>query len=109
MAEPQPIRPQVRMFTVDLTELRPGTLSFGDLIDVADATGLDPTAFEAIVSSGKGVDRLRLLCAFAWLAARRDEPALTYQDVLAGQVQVTGQRDRSRPARTRVARASSRR
>lgn len=102
MAEPRPIRPAVRMFTVDLGELRPGTLSFGDLIDVAEATGLDPTAFEAIIAEGKGVDRLRLLCAFAWLSARRDEPSLTYQDVLAGQVQVTGRRDRTRPARTRA-------
>lgn len=102
MAAPRPIRPQVRMFTVDLGELRPGTLAFGDLIDVADATGLDPTQFERIIHSGKGVDRLRLLCAFAWLAARRDEPSLTYQDVLRGQVQVTGRSDRRRPARTRA-------
>jgi hypothetical protein len=44
------------------------------------------------------------LCGFAWIVGRRDEPALTYADVLAGQVQVTGLQDRPRPARKRAVR-----
>jgi len=90
----------LRTYTVDLGVITPGSLSFGDLIDVSEASGVDPEDMQRLISSrakGQGAAKLRLLCAFAWIVARRDEPGLTYQDVLAGQVKVTGQQDRPRP------------
>ena len=56
-------------------------------------------------AKGQGAAKLRLLCAFAWIVGRRAEPALTYADVLAGQVKVAGVSDRPSPAKRRAARA----
>jgi hypothetical protein len=95
----------LRQFEIDLAKITPGSLSYGDLIDIADATGIEPDEMQELVAGkGRGADRLRLLCGFAWIVGRRDEPALTYADVLAGQVQVTGLQDRPRPARKRAVR-----
>jgi hypothetical protein len=94
----------MRVYTVHLDELTPGSLSFGDLIDVSEATGQEPEALEAIIR-GTAKDpppgtRLKILCAFAWVLARHDEPTLTYADVLAGQVNVAGTADPTPPVET---------
>lgn len=93
----------MRIFTVDMAGVSPGSLSFGDLIDVAEATGIEPDEMgDLVAGDGTSTKRLKLLVGFAWILARHDEPELTYADVLAGQVKVTGSQDRPRPARKRA-------
>jgi hypothetical protein len=68
-----------------------GSLSFGDLIDLSDATGIEPEEMQPLLAgSGKGSKRLKLLVGVAWIVNRRSDPALTFSDVLAGQVEVVG-------------------
>jgi hypothetical protein len=99
-AEPAPMR----IFEVDVSRITTASLSFGDLIDIADATDLEPEDFEATLNGRKrGRDRLRLIVGFAWVIARRDEPTLTYEDVRAGQVTVIGKADPKGPRPTLVA------
>jgi hypothetical protein len=76
---------------VDVAQVTAGSLSFGDLIDLSDATGVEPEEMQSLLSGiGKGSKRLKLLVGVAWIVNRRSDPALTFADVLAGQVEVIG-------------------
>jgi hypothetical protein len=98
----------LRTFTLDVGQISAGSLSFGDLIDLAEATGIEPEDMTALIgATGRGSKRLRLLVGFAWIVARRDEPSLTYQDVLAGQVTVVGSPDPKATKRPRAPRDES--
>ena len=106
-AEPTPLHPgDVRRFVVDVAQVTAGSLSFGDLIDLADATDIEPEDMQAVLMA-KGRRRLKLLVGFAWIIYRRAEPDLTFADVMAGQVEVLGKVDPKRRAPKRAARAGS--
>lgn len=79
---------EVRVFKVAQADYAPELLRLRDLIDIAEATGLDPTEFGATLAgnSGSPADRIKALAGFAWIINRRDEPNLTYDDVLDGRV-----------------------
>jgi len=78
-------------YRVDVAQVTAGSLSFGDLIDLSDATGVEPEEMQSLLSGiGKGSKRLKLLVGVAWIVNRRSDPALTFADVLAGQVEVIG-------------------
>jgi hypothetical protein len=84
----------MRVYRIDVSQVSAGSLSFGDLIDLSEATGVEPEEMQSIIGgAGKGAKRMRLLCGLAWVVARRDEPALTYADILAGQVEIIGKLD----------------
>lgn len=84
---------EVRVFTVTSEDYAPELLRLRDLIDIAEATDIDPTDFGAVLlgKSGKPADRIKALAGFAWIITRRDEPDLTYEQVLDGRV-VTGEK-----------------
>jgi hypothetical protein len=90
----------MRRYRVEAAEMGPGSLSFGDLIDLCEASGIDPEEMGSLMAAtGRGARKLRLLCAVAWVVNRRTEPALAYADVLAGQVEIIGAPDADREAR----------
>lgn len=78
----------IRVFEVTSADYAPELLRLRDLIDIAEATGIDPTDFGAVLAgrSGKPADRIKALAGFAWIITRRDEPDLTYDEVLDGRV-----------------------
>jgi len=78
----------VRVFEVSGEDYAPELLRLRDLIDIAEATGIDPTDFSSVLAgrSGKAADRIKALAGFAWIITRRDEPDLTYEQVLDGRV-----------------------
>jgi len=79
---------EVRVFRVASADYAPELLRLRDLIDIAEATGIDPTDLGATLNghSGKPADRIKALAGFAWIITRRDEPDLTYEQVLDGRV-----------------------
>ena len=79
---------EVRVFHVALqADYAPALLRLRDLIDIAEATGLDPTEFGAVLNglTGEPADRIKALAGFAWIINRRDA-GLIYDDVLDGRV-----------------------
>jgi hypothetical protein len=78
----------VRVFEVASEDYAPELLRLRDLIDIAEATGIDPTDLGSVLrgNSGKPADRVKALAGFAWVITRRDEPDLTYDEVLDGRV-----------------------
>ena len=79
---------EVRVFKIAQGDYAPELLRLRDLIDIAEATGLDPMNIGAVLNgrSGKPADRIKALAGFAWIITRRDEPGLTYDQVLDGRV-----------------------
>ena len=79
----------VRVFKIASADYAPELLRLRDLIDIAEATGLDPTEFNDILNGrmGKPADRIKALAGFAWIITRRDEPGLTYENVLDGRIE----------------------
>lgn len=69
----------LRTFTFD-----PRQMSLGDMIEVAELTGVDPLAMD----DATGVARLKVLAGLGWVYNRVDDPSLTFEDVLAGRVEV---------------------
>lgn len=67
---------EVRVFRIAPADYAPELLRLRDLIDIAEATGLDPTEFGPILNgdSGAPADRVKALAGFAWIITRRDEP-----------------------------------
>ena len=68
-----------RVFTFD-----PMQLSTGEMIEAAELTGVDPLNMAA----SEGPAQMRWTAALAWIYNRSDDPALTFEDVLAGKVEV---------------------
>jgi hypothetical protein len=94
-------------YTLDVSQISAGSLSFGDLIDLSECTGIDVDDMQRLIAGGgRGANRLRLLVGMAWIVARRDTPELTYADVLAGQVEVTGTADPKASRQTRARRSA---
>lgn len=94
-------------YRVSADDIAAGSLSFGELIDIADATGIDPEEMSTLLAvNGRGAQRLRLLVGLAWVVNRRTQPELTYTEVLAGQVEVIGTPD-PKGRRARSAQQSS--
>jgi hypothetical protein len=90
----------MKLFQVEASQMGPESLSFGDLIDLCEAAGVDPEEMQSLMAGPKrGARKLRLLCAVAWVVNRREVPGLTYADVLAGQVEIIGTPDSAREAR----------
>jgi hypothetical protein len=90
--------PEIRVFVVDVSAISAASLSFGDLIDLADATDIEPEDMDRTLNGkARGRDRLRLIVGFAWIVSRRAEPELTYTDVLRGRVEVVGKLDPTKP------------
>jgi hypothetical protein len=82
----------VRVFTVHTTELSADSFSIGDLIDVCDVIDASPADLIPLLQDERaGLRRLRALAAVAWVLTRHDEPGLTFDDVLAGRVEVIGE------------------
>ena len=79
---------EVRVFKIAQEDYAPELLRLRDLIDIAEATGIDPTNFGAVLNgkAGKPADRIKALAGFAWVITRREEPDLTYEQVLDGRV-----------------------
>jgi hypothetical protein len=72
---------RVRVFVVGAEDFR--QLSLRDLIAASEVSGVDVTE----LSNLKGVSRIRGLAGMAWVIARRDEPDLTFEDVLDGRIE----------------------
>ncbi|RPJ28268.1 MAG: hypothetical protein EHM33_05135 [Chloroflexi bacterium] len=83
---------EIRVFRVSSQAFDPTLLRLRDLIDIADATNLDPLDMGEVLEgrSGSPSDRVRAVAGFAWVIARRDEPDLTFEDVLDGRVITEG-------------------
>jgi hypothetical protein len=81
-----------RVFTVDLSTVTIDQLRWGDLIDIAEVTDLALEDIGPALTSNRGskATRLRVVAAFAWIVARRDEPGLAFADVLAGWIETQG-------------------
>jgi hypothetical protein len=83
---------EVRVFRVNAGDFQAAQLRFRDLLDIADAAGIDVMDMSAIASGKKGTgsDRIRTIAAFTWVMERKNEPDLTFDDVLDGRVEVVG-------------------
>jgi hypothetical protein len=82
---------ELRVFRVDVSQITPDAVSLGDLIDICEAAEVAPDDLSPLMADPKaGTRRLKALAAFAWTIARRDDPELTYADVLAGRVDLIG-------------------
>lgn len=81
---------EVRVFEISSNGISAASLRFRDLLDIAEVTGLDVMQLSPILEGrvGTGADRLRALAAFTWIIYRRNEPELTFDDVLDGTVKV---------------------
>jgi hypothetical protein len=82
----------VRVFKISASGISASGLRFRDLLDIADVTGLDVMDLSPVLqgSKGTGTDRIKALAAFTWIMERVSDPSLTYDDVLDGRVEVTG-------------------
>jgi hypothetical protein len=83
---------EVRIFKISTSGISAAGLRFRDLLDIADVTGLDVMDLSPVLQGhkGTGTDRIKALAAFTWIVERVNEPSLTYDDVLDGRVEVTG-------------------
>jgi hypothetical protein len=89
----------LRVFTFDTATLTIDDLSLGDLIDICEIVDCAPEDLGPIMNDPKqGVRRLKAFAAMAWILARRDEPGLTYAEVIAGRIEVTGEDASTGPA-----------
>lgn len=70
-----------RVFVVGSKDFR--QLSLRDLIAASEASGVDVTELGSL----RGVAKIKGLAGMAWVIARREEPDLTFDDVLDGRVE----------------------
>jgi hypothetical protein len=88
---------EVRVFKISVDSLTVSGLRFRDLLDIAEVTGLDVLDLAPILEKrkGSGVDKLKAVAGFTWIAQRRNEPGLTYDDVLDGRIEIEKDTDNS--------------
>ena len=82
----------VTTYILRTEDIDPKAMKFRDLLDIADATGIDAMQLSAAISGklGSGSDRLKELAAFVWVIERRKNPELTFDQVLDGRVEIVG-------------------
>jgi hypothetical protein len=82
---------------LDMSRFDPSNLTLLETLDMCEAAKIDPEALPSLLGTVGG-SRLtgkaaRLLYAFGWTLARRENPALTFDEVQTWRMNITGSMD----------------
>jgi len=79
--------PPARTVVLPVAAIEADNLGVGELLDVAEVMGTDLPGVAAMMAS-KGLTQARILVAYAWILARRNDPSVTWQDAQRWRIEV---------------------
>lgn len=83
-----------RVMTLDMSRFDPSNLTLLETLDMCEAAGVEPEELPSLLGTVGG-SRLtgkaaRLLYAFGWTIARRENPSLTFAEAQTWRMNITG-------------------
>jgi hypothetical protein len=79
-----------RRIVLDVAKVTPGSLTLMDALDIAEASGVDADDMVTVLSGPRTRRQGLLMYALAWVVAKRQEPDLTFAEVLTYHLTVAG-------------------
>jgi hypothetical protein len=96
IAEAHPVNQKT--VALDLNNFDATQLTLLEVLDMSEATGVEPEALGSLLSAGNRnvAKRMRMLYAMAWCIARRADPMLRYAEVCTWKLNIIGETDPAR-------------
>jgi hypothetical protein len=91
IAESHPVNQKTAL--LDLNTFDATNLTLLEVLDMSEASGVEPENLGALMKSRNTATRMRIMFAMAWVIARRAQPRLTFAEVCTWKLEVIGEVD----------------
>jgi hypothetical protein len=91
IAADHPVNQQTAV--LDLNTFDASQLTLLEVLDMSEASGVDPAELGLILKSGNTGQKMRVFFSMAWCIARRANPFLTFAEVQTWKLEVIGETD----------------